>query len=320
MYPRLLEIPLGGDTTITIYAYGFMVAVAILTASWITGTELNRMQAEGRFGPIRVSSGSAATKGTKRKGAKQKGTSGKGGRNGVIVRPSELIGTMTIIAAVVGVAGSKLFHILENLDQFVRGPLDMIFSTGGLTFYGGLISAGLAIAWYGHSKGIHVPSLADAIAPSLILGYGLGRVGCHLAGDGDWGIASNLAAKPGLIPGWLWAETYPNNILGVTLPDPGVYPTSIYEFVACATLFGILWALRKHPFKVGWLFMVYLFVNGLERFLIEQIRVNNEFTLLGLEVTQAEVIATILMVVGLIGSVWLALGTHRSEQPAAAVS
>ena len=306
MYPRLLEIPLGGDTTITIYAYGFMVAVAILTASWITGTELNRMQAEGRFGPIRIRSGNAAGKGKKKKGT--------------IVQPSELIGTMTIIAAVVGVAGSKLFHVLENLDQFMLAPADMIFSTGGLTFYGGLISAALAIAWYAHSKGIHVPSLADAIAPSLILGYGIGRIGCHLAGDGDWGIPANLAAKPGFIPNWLWAETYPNNILGVTLPDSGVYPTSIYEFVACLALFGILWTIRKHPYKVGWLFMVYLFMNGLERLSIEQIRVNNRFEWMGLNVTQAEVIAALLLVIGLVGSVWMALVRDRRTRPNEAAS
>ena len=300
MYPRLLEIPLGGDTTITIYSYGFMVAVAILTGSWLTGVELNRLQSAGRFGPIRVPAKNSSAQ------------SKKGKPKTETVRPSDLVGTMTILAAVFGVAGSKLFHILENFDQFMRAPADMIFSTGGLTFYGGLITAGIAIAWYGKSKGVHVPSLADAIAPSLMLGYGVGRIGCHLAGDGDWGITANLAAKPSFLPTWLWAETYPDNILGVTLPDPGVYPTSIYEFVACTALFGLLWSLRKHSFVPGWLFMVYLAFNGLERFLIEQIRVNNKFGLLGLEVTQAEVISTLLLIVGVAGAVWLAIGRGRA--------
>jgi phosphatidylglycerol:prolipoprotein diacylglycerol transferase len=102
----------------------------------------------------------------------------------------------------------------------------------------------------------------------------------------------------------------------VTLNEPGVYPTSIYEFVACTLLFGLLWSLRKHPFAVGWLFMVYLALNGLERLAIEQIRVNNKFSLLGLEVTQAEVISSLLLVVGLAGSIWLALG--KRNQPAQA--
>jgi len=285
MYPRLLEIPLGGDTSITIYSYGFMVAVAILLASWLTGRELNRLQKEGRFGPIRI---------------KARGKSGKGSKT-MTVLPSDLMGTITIIAAAMGVAGSKLFHILENLGRFAEDPLGMIFSTGGLTFYGGLICAGLSIAWYAHGKGIHVPTLADAIAPSLMIAYGVGRIGCHLAGDGDWGIVSDMSLKPSWLPTWLWAETYPNNILQVALPEPGVYPTSIYEFIASALLFALLWSLRKHPFKAGWLLMVYVMLNGVERLLIEQIRVNNTFDVFGLVVTQAEVIAALFIAVGIVG-------------------
>ncbi len=145
----------------------------------------------------------------------------------------------------------------------------------------------------------------DAGAPALMLGYGIGRVGCHLAGDGDWGIAADLAAKPDFLPMWLWAETYPNNILGMTLPTGGVYPTSVYEFVACSALFGLLWVLRKHSFRAGWLFMVYLFLNGLERFSIEQIRVNRKMDLLGIDITQAELISLVLLVVGLTGTIIL---------------
>ncbi len=315
MYPKLLEIPLGGDNTITIGSYGFMIALGILTASWVIGRELNRLQAVGRFGPIRIHSKPRAGKGSKAKGGKKGGT---------LIQPSELVNTMTIIAAVVGIAGAKMFHILENLDEFMRGPTDMIFSPGGLTFYGGLIFAGVAIVWYAHAKGIHVPTLADAFAPGLILGYGIGRIGCHLAGDGTWGIASNLAAKPGFLPTWLWAETYPNNILGVSIPDPGVYPTALYESATAIALFGILWSLRKHSFKPGWLFMVYLFVNGVERFAIEQIRINNKLSLFGLEVTQAQVISAGLIVIGLVGSVWLAMGSSRKasrvSKPVAAAS
>lgn len=290
MYPRLLEIPLGGDSSITIYSYGFMVAVAILLASWLAGRELDRLQREGRFGAIKSPS---RTK--------------KDGKSGAVL-PSELMGTITVIAAAMGVAGSKLFHILENFGRFMQDPAGMIFSTGGLTFYGGLICAGVSIAWYGRRKGIHVPTLADAIAPSLMIAYGVGRIGCHLAGDGDWGIAADMSLKPSWLPTWLWAETYPNNILEITLAEPGVYPTSIYEFVACTLLFGLLWALRRHPFQAGWLFMFYIALNGIERLLIEQIRVNNTFDLFGLEVTQAEAIATVFIVAGLTG---MALLTRR---------
>jgi len=292
MYPRLLQIPLGGDFSITIYSYGFMVAVAILLASWLTGQELNRLQKAGRFGQIKAKS------------------RGKGGKP-QYVQPSDLMGTITVIAAAMGVAGSKLFHIFENFGRFMQDPLGMIFSTGGLTFYGGLICAGLSIAWYGHKKGIHVPTLADAIGPSLMIAYGVGRIGCHLAGDGDWGITADMSSKPSWLPTWLWAETYPNNILGMTLAEPGVYPTSIYEFLGCLVLFGLLWAVRKHPFKAGWLFMLYIMLNGVERLLIEQIRVNNKFDVLGMSLTQAEIISSIFIAVGLVGTLLLT----RRRQP-----
>lgn len=300
MYPRLLEIPLGGDASITIYSYGFMVAVAILLASWLAGRELDRLQREGRFGPI--------------KGASR----GKKGGKSAPVRPSELMGTITVIAAAVGVAGSKLFHILENFGRFMQDPAGMIFSTGGLTFYGGLICAGLSIAWYGHKKGIHVPTLADAIAPSLMIAYGVGRIGCHLAGDGDWGIAADMSLKPSWLPTWLWAETYPNNILEMTLAEPGVYPTSIYEFLAALLLFGVLWGLRRHPFKAGWLFMLYIMLNGVERLLIEQIRVNNTFEVFGIEATQAEMIASAFIVAGLIGLAFLTRKRKPARKPGGA--
>lgn len=286
MFPRIVELPFG----ITIYSFGFMVAVAILTASWLTSLELKRYQGAGSLGPIRAEK--------KKSGGSRKERRGRRGQFDTL-QPSDFVGTLTVIAAVMGIVGSKLFHILENLPEFFDDPFGMIFSRGGLTFYGGLLVAGLSIAYYARSKGISVRTLADAVAPGLMIAYGIGRIGCHLAGDGDWGIQSSLADKPGWIPGFLWSETYPNNILGVLLPGDGVYPTPIYETGMTLVLFALLWALRKHPYKFGWLFGLYLVLNGVERFLIEQIRVNNQFDLLGLSVTQAEVISSVLILAGL---------------------
>lgn len=289
MYPRLSDIfqdLFGFSLPFPIYSFGAMVAVAVLTAMWLTRRELDRMYESGRIGSVRVPVESE--KGRKRTSMRD-------------ASPSVLLGTITVLAVVLGIAGSKLFHILENLDDFSRDPMGMIFSSGGLSFYGGLIVAGLAIAWYVRKKGVELGAFADALAPGLMLAYGIGRIGCHLAGDGDWGIVSDLSEKPVWLPTWMWAETYPNNILGVTLPEPGVYPTSIYEFLFAALLFGVLWIYRKHPYRNGWLFSFYLVLNGIERFLIEQIRVNNQFDLLGLRVTQAEVIATLILAAGLVG-------------------
>ena len=287
MYPRLSDIfqdLFGFSLPFPIYSFGAMVAVGVIAGMWVAQRELDRMHEAGRIGSVRV----------KRRGEK--------GRSGMqTASPSALMGTVTVLAVVCGVAGAKVFHILENLETFFADPVGMIFSTGGLTFYGGLIAAGVAITAYVRKQGVSRAAFADALAPSLMLAYGVGRIGCHLAGDGDWGIPADLLAKPGWIPLWLWAETYPNNILGAQLPESGVYPTSIYEFLMATALFGALWALRKHPYRSGWLFSWYLVFNGAERFLIEQIRVNNTFDLLGVTVTQAEVISLCAVLLGLGG-------------------
>jgi phosphatidylglycerol---prolipoprotein diacylglyceryl transferase len=288
MYPRLSDVfqdLFGFTLPIPIYSFGAMVAVAVLTATYLTARELNRMYLQGRIAGVRLE---RQDKSGKKRGSR-------------IGSPAELIGTLTVLAVVLGVAGSKVFHILENLDQFALDPFGMLFSTGGLTFYGGLIVAGVGIAWYVHRRGLAVGAVADATAPGLMLGYGIGRIGCHLAGDGDWGIAANMSLKPDWLPMWLWAETYPNNILGMNIPEPGVYPTPIYEFVMAGLLFAVLWGLRKHPFVNGWLFSLYLVFNGAERILIEQIRVNVEMNFLGLTVTQAEIISVVLIIAGVIG-------------------
>lgn len=290
MYPRLSDIfqdLFGFSLPFPIYSFGAMVAAGVLTAMWLTRLELDRMFAEGRIGSVRL-----------------KVDEGKGrGRRGTWkeVSPSALVGTITVMAVLLGIAGSKLFHILENLDSFSQDPMGMIFSSGGLTFYGGLIVAGVSIAWYVRKKGGSLGAFADAVAPGLMIAYGIGRIGCHLAGDGDWGIMADMSLKPEWLPTWLWAETYPNNILNIDIPEPGVYPTSIYEFVAAALLFGVLWAFRKHPYQNGWLFSLYLVFNGIERFLIEKIRVNNEFDVFGLTVTQAEIISSLIILAGVVG-------------------
>ncbi|MDX1546686.1 MAG: prolipoprotein diacylglyceryl transferase [Rhodothermales bacterium] len=301
MYPRLSDILndlFGVQSPLPIYSFGAMMAVAFLVAMWLTRTEMDRLYAAGRLGSVRLPVKD------ERKGRKVMKE----------MPPSALVGTFVMLAVVGGVLGAKLFHILENLDAFARDPLGMIFSVGGLTFFGGLICAAGAIAYYVRKKGLSVPLVADAVAPSLILGYGIGRIGCYLAGDGDWGVCSDLANKPGWIPNFLWSETFPRNLMGPgqtpldvlayeNCPPgaDGVFPTMLYEFAMCAVLFGILWALRKHPFKAGWLFSLYLVFTGLERFLIEQIRVNNEFEVFGLVVTQAEVLSVLIMLAGAVG-------------------
>lgn len=314
MYPRLSDLTedlFGFTLPFPIYSFGAMVAVAVLTAAWLSGRELDRMYRQGILPSVRVERDRKEGRGKRRRMEE--------------ASPAALMGTITILALVAGFGGAKVFHILENLGEFARAPVRMIFSTGGFTFFGGLIVAGIAIAWYVRRKGLHLWRVADALAPGLILAYGIGRIGCHLAGDGDWGIASNLDAKPGWVPTWLWAETYPDNILNIHLPEPGVYPTPIYEFVMAAALFGVLWAARNHPFRAGWLFSLYLVFTGAERLLIEQIRVNNEFDVFGMTLTQAEFIAVVSILIGVVGLVLTTRRTGAAEDlreraPSAAAS
>ncbi len=305
MYPRLSDLfhdLFGLELPFPIYSFGAMVAVAILVGAWLAARELDRLYAAGQIGGVQV-------KREKGRGTKE-------------VSPSVLTGTLALIAAGMGIVGAKLFHILENPGPFMLDPMGMIFSSGGLTFYGGLLVAAGSIVWYLRRYDLSVPRVADAAAPGLMLAYGIGRIGCHLAGDGDWGIAADLAAKPGWLPTWLWAETYPNAIIGA--PAQPVYPTPIYEFLAAVLLFGLLWGLRNHPFRGGWLFSLYLVFNGVERFFIEKIRINNTFDLFGLEVTQAEVLSTLLVIGGLVGLYYtwersVSRETIKGQQRAASV-
>jgi phosphatidylglycerol---prolipoprotein diacylglyceryl transferase len=300
MYPRLSDIIedlFGFKMPFPIYSFGAVMALAVIFAAVLTARELDRMFAEGRIPAIKVPDPNA-----KRKGAMKTAS------------PAFAVGTIAIIAVTAGVIGAKAFHILENLPAFFRDPFSMIFSTGGLTFFGGVIVASLTVAWYLRRIGIPVPHFFDAVAPGLMLAYGVGRIGCHLAGDGDWGIVANMDLKPDWLPMWLWAETYPNNILGEVIPAPGVYPTPIYEFVMGVTLALVLWSLRKHPFLGGWLFSMYFVLAGVQRFLIEQIRVNNVYDIFGMQVTQAEMIAVGFVIIGSV----LLYNRSRRRTPATA--
>lgn len=107
------------------------------------------------------------------------------------VHPYQLVGNLTLIAAFAGIIGAKIFHNLENWNDFMRDPVDALLSFSGLTMYGGLIVASIACIWYGRKNGIPTPQLIDATAPSLMLAYGVGRIGCQVAGDGDWGILNS---------------------------------------------------------------------------------------------------------------------------------
>lgn len=292
MYPRLSDLftdLFGFNFPIPIYSFGFMVAVGAMFGAWILQKDLDRMYGSGLISGVKMPDAAGGDKKSRKKL--------------VDVSPSFIVGTITLIIIGAGFAGARIFHIFENFDAFMRAPAAMIFTSGGFTFYGGMIVGGFSVVYYVRKKGLSVGRIADAMAPGVMIAYGIGRIGCHLSGDGDWGIASDIASKPGWLPTWMWAETYPNNILGIDLSSTPVYPTPLYEFFAAVMICALLWSFRRHNHVPGWLFSVYLVFNGAERFFIEKIRVNNTFDFLGQTMTQAELIALIIILVGLVG-IW----------------
>ena len=254
----------------------------------------------------------------------------------VEVHPYERMGDITVLAAVSGIIGAKIFALAEDVGALFSGEMslsqmiDQFFSGSGLAIYGGLIVAFITVYYYVKKKGIAPIHVMDAVAPALLIAYGIGRLGCHFSGDGDWGII-NLAANPGFLPDWLWAFDYPHNVIDSRQHDPvtgallaeqiaqipectyryctklanPVWPTSVYEFFAMMILGGTLWVVRKKVKIAGMLFFIYLIMNGFERFWIEKIRVNPKNPILGIQTTQAEFIAVVFMLIGIIGCVVL---------------
>lgn len=237
----------------------------------------------------------------------------------VDVYPHQLVSEFTMMAAFGGLIGAKIFHLLEYWDDFIADPAGMFFSGSGLTMYGGLIIGAMAVLYYGKKNNVPMLMLCDATAPGLMLAYGTGRLGCQLSGDGDWGIVNN-APKPdwmGFLPDWFWAYNYPNNVVNEGIRIPGcsgmhcsvlaepVFPTPLYEAIACIGLFFLLWTMRKKITIPGVLFSWYLLFNGIERFFIELIRVNSQYHVAGLSFTQAQLISTIFVLIGIGGIIFL---------------
>lgn len=232
------------------------------------------------------------------------------------VYPHQHIGTITIIAAIAGILGAKVFHNLENLDEFWADPLDAIISFSGLSFYGGLIVAAYFVIRYARKNKIKLLAICDANAPGLILAYGIGRVGCQIAGDGDWGLP-NDNPKPDWLswaPDWVWAYNYPNNVLHLDLKKDFAsmglesitgyaYPTPIYEIVMSFLIFGILWGIRKKINTPGMMFSIYLILIAIERLIIESIRINTKYVVLGYEFTQAQFLSVVMIALGSFG-IW----------------
>lgn len=245
-----------------------------------------------------------------------------------IIHPYQLVSEITMAAALGGLLGAKVFHLLEYWNDFISDPVGMFFSGSGLTMYGGLIVGAATVLWYGKKNNIPPLELCDASAPGLMLAYGTGRLGCQLSGDGDWGIV-NTSPKPSslnFLPDWFWSYRYPNNVINEGIPiegctghhcyqlAEGVFPTPLYESIACILLFFLLWSMRKRITIPGVLFSWYLLFNGIERFLIEKIRINSKYHLGDFAFSQAQLISFLFILAGIIGIIYFHRKFSRHER------
>jgi phosphatidylglycerol---prolipoprotein diacylglyceryl transferase len=230
----------------------------------------------------------------------------------LLLWPHDRVGDIVLQAALWGFLGAKIFHNLENLEELMLDPWGSLISFSGLTFYGGLILATFAIIVFIRKYNMRVIHFADAMAPTMLFAYAAGRIGCHISGDGDWGIP-NLNPKPFTwLPDWLWSYQYPHNVVNAGVPIPGcvgnycnqlpegVYPTTFYEVIIMFILFLIVWMVRKKITQPGIITGIYFVFAGGERFFIEKIRVNNKYTFLPFQPTQAELISVILIILGIV--------------------
>jgi len=212
-------------------------------------------------------------------------------RLGEIGKPGDWSYEMGFAALVGGVVGSRLYYLVQHWDS-VRGDLlGNLFSGSGLVWYGGAIGGALAVlAWAWYRDFLRL-ALLDLAAPALALGYAVGRIGCQLSGDGDYGKAW----------GGPWAMSYPDGTVPTT---EEVHPTPVYEALAMGLGAWILWRLRDRV-RAGVLFALYLVYAGGERFLVEFLRRNSE-SALGLTGPQLESLAIMF-----VGIAWLGVVKRR---------
>ena len=186
------------------------------------------------------------------------------------------------VALIAGVIGSRINYLIEHPAELARAPLKAAFSGSGMTWYGGFILALVAVFALWRMRKVRILPALDSMAVVLPLAYAIGRVGCQISGDGDYGRPSNLP----------WAMAYPQGILPTFEP---VHPTPVYEIILMTAFFFVLWHLRTKKLGNGFLFALYLTGYGLERFFIEFLRTNKP-VLIGL--TEAQLVSLVLVIAG----------------------
>jgi len=249
MYPELFKIG-----PVSVHSYGLMLGIAFLVGSALFSKELKRQKLDENISIA-----------------------------------------VTFLAIIGGLVGSKLFYIIEEWNFGSGGSFfsyfrsDVLLSPSGLTFYGGLILAIVFIIIYCRTKNLRIMQIFDALSPAAVLSYGIARIGCHLSGDGCYGLPVN--GTPFEFLGFSYEK-------GIIPTHPGVlvHPTPLYELAVSVIIFLLLLAIRKKMNYFGELFYLYLIFAGLERLLVEFIRLNPKVILF---FTQAQLISVMMILAGL---------------------
>lgn len=240
--------------------------------------------------------------------------------------------TVTILAVLFGISGAKILYLLEEFQAFKADPVHMIFSAGGLTWYGGFLLALLAVSLYIRWKKVPFMKVWDCLGIALILAYGVGRVGCHLSGDGDYGQPTTLpwgtiyaegTAKPTMMLEDYFrrepaaAERWHYDSLRVMVggkdklghlytkfdAQTPLHPTPLYELLLGIAGFFILLAVEKRNLIAGQLFMVYLMLSSCFRFIVEFLRLQPR---LAYGLSEAQLFSIAIFVLGVAGYLLLA--------------
>jgi phosphatidylglycerol:prolipoprotein diacylglycerol transferase len=259
MYPVLFKIG-----PFTVYSFGVMLGLAVIVSTFVLYKEAKRNNLDIYF-----------------------------------------ILEVVLLAILSEIAGGKILFIIENWSKFLKEPMMIGLSPEGSTFYGGFILGIIVFYIYLKKKKISFLFAADIVAVALPIAYGLGRIGCHLAGDGDYGIPTNLPwgtnYENGVMPPSAMfrnteiTQSYPNGIVPDNTP---LHPTPVYEFIAAMIIFFILWRYRRYGWIAGRLFMLYLILSSLSRFLVEFIRLNPRILFC---LSEAQLISIVFFAIGLFG-------------------
>lgn len=234
-YPGDAVIPFLHVGPISIPTFGLMVAVAMLAAYYVLRADM--------------------------------------ARRGLAIKESSTVEMFIVIPALAGIVGAKLYHVLETPRELLAHPADMLLSRYGLAWFGGLIGGFGAWVFVARWKKIPLLESFDAGSTAAALGYGIGRIGCLLSGDGDYGIPTSLP----------WGMSFPNGLVPTT---QRVHPTPIYELIIACAIALVLWRLGSKQISArlaektfrwlrpGGVFSAYLLLTGATRFLVEFIRIN----------------------------------------------